>query len=623
MNTLHLFVVGRGAPLDDITAAVAGHAAVHCFTDAHAALGHLREHPEADIPLILLHAETTEVSGALTALYAEPRLRDAQNIVLTERREHHELAEAIDAGLLRALVMIPTAPATLAWFITTLVAAWMESHGLDPLPVIAAEGGPGTPTNAAHLLQMLEMSEDELTRLFIDGIDGAPAPRPRIHLPAGVRLTRQDHSVEGVFILVKGRVALTRATRTGNLLLHENSGRLVGLLSLARQKHAYFTSTTTTPCEVILLSIEQLERAMLLKPELSAGLAVSTIRVLTQRLVHSEELRIQRNELTAKLQQEHARLTSALEELQETRLELIAKARFATLGELSAGVAHELNNPVAALRTAAQYLRADVERLLRFHPDGDRLAAVGTSVMERPAMSTAQERAARRELEKVTGDPELAFRLVAAGVTDPALTASLSADDISQVEAAAAIAMAARNIATASNRIQDLVHSLRSYARPETDTTSEVDINQNLDETLALVSHQVHGIEVERDYADLPMVQAHPSQLGQVWTNLLVNAADALDGTGRIVATTSCPTPDQVRVEIADNGPGIPADLVERIFEPRFTTKQGTVRYGMGLGLSLTRTLVQRIGGTITVDSEPGRTVFTVTLPVAQPLEEK
>lgn len=620
MRAMQVLVVGAGAPVDDIAASVRNYAVVWLFDDADAALEHLNVHPDIEVPLILVHAESVDVSATLSSLYGDPRLADALNIVLTEQREHHDLAGAIDSGRLQALVMIPTARETLAWFITTDIAEWMERRGLDPISIAPTEQGQNESLHGSNLLRMLEMSEDELTQIFINGIDEALAPRPRIHLPAGIRLTRQDHSVEGVFILVAGRVALSRATPTGNLRLHHGStGRVVGLLSLARQKHAYFTSTTTTPCEVILLSIEQLEHAMTLKPELSAGLAVSTIRVLSQRLVHSEELRIERNELTWKLQREQERLMNTLEELKETRAELVSKARFATLGELSAGVAHELNNPVAALSTAADYLTADVEKLLLSHPDGERLAAVGKEVMERPAMSTAQERAARRELERVTGDPELAFRLVAAGVTDPTLTGSLDHDDVSAVEAAASIAMAARNIRTASSRIQDLVRSLRSHARPEATSMSEVDINQSLDETLALVSHRLHGIDIERRYGESPLVRAHPPQLGQVWTNLIVNAADALEGSGKIVVATARREPQSVSVEIIDDGPGIPAELTRRIFEPRFTTKHGTVRYGMGLGLSLTRTLVERNGGTIAVSSEPGHTVFTVTLPAAHP----
>lgn len=621
---MEVLVVGEGAPLADIAAAVTDEAEVCLFKDARAALDHLHETPEIDVPVILLHAESVDISSTLISLYADDRLAGTLNIVLTERREHDGLADAIDSGLLQALVRIPMARETLGWFINTDIAAWMERRSLEPIAIAPAEGGQRDLAQGSNLLRMLEMSEDELTRIFIEGIDEALSPRPRIRLPAGVRLTRQDHEVEGVFVLINGKVALSRATPTANVRLHHSStGRVVGLLSLARQKHAYFTSTTTTPCEVVLLSIEQLERAMMLKPELSAGLAVSTIRILSRRLVHSEELRIERNELTGKLEREQERLMRALEELQETREELVSKARFATLGELSAGVAHELNNPVAALSTAADYLTADVEKLLLSHPDGERLAGVGRGVMERSPMSASQERAARRGLERVTGDPELAFRLVAAGVTDAALTNGLSDVDVSAVEAAAAIAMAARNIRTASGRIQDLVNSLRSHARPESESMSEVDLNQSLDETLDLVSHRLHGIDVERRYAEAPAVRGHPPQLGQVWTNLIVNAADALEGSGRITVVTSKRGSQSVRVKIIDDGPGIPSDLITRIFEPRFTTKQGTVRYGMGLGLSLTRTLVERNGGVITVSSKPGHTVFTVTLPAVRAAEEE
>lgn len=625
MNPMTIAVLGESISLDDVRAAVNGQAAVERFDSAQDARDYLRAHPEIDIPLILLHAECVDVSTALPLLYAEPRLADTPNIVITDDSEHHDLSDVIDSGLLQALILTPSSPEIFAWFITSDVASWMQRRGLRPMPVAPADAAARDRQHPhANLLRMLEMNEDELTQVFIDGIDEALDPRPRIFLPAGVRLTREDQDVEGVFVLIQGRVALSRVTATGSLRLHHGStGRVVGLLSLARQKDAYFTATTTTPCEVILLSIEQLERAMLLKPELSASLAVSAIRGLSQRLVHSEELRIERNELTVKLQHEQERLIATLDELQETRAELVSKARFATLGELSAGVAHELNNPVAALRSAADYLGADVERLLGSYPDGERLAAVGKGVMERQPMSTSQERAARRELERVTGDPELAFRLVAAGVTDARLASSLSPDDVSAVEAAASIAMAARNIGTASQRIQDLVRSLRSYARPEREAASDVDLNESLDDTLALVAHRLHGIEVERRYCEHPIVRAHPPQLGQAWTNLLVNAADALDGSGKIIVATSRPGPRALRVEVIDNGPGIPADLTARIFEPRFTTKQGTVRYGMGLGLSLTRSLVERNGGAIAVRSEPGHTVFTVELPAASTTEDE
>lgn len=151
----------------------------------------------------------------------------------------------------------------------------------------------------------------------------------------------------------------------------------------------------------------------------------------------------------------------------------------------------------------------------------------------------------------------------------------------------------------------------------------EVNVNVSIDETLALVSHRLRGIDVEREYSTLPLIEGHPSQMGQMWTNLLVNAAEVLQGTGTITISTALQEPGHVRVSIADDGPGVPPQNLQRIFEPRFTTKQGTIRYGMGLGLGLTRSLVEGHGGTITVESERGRTVFTVLLPISSSLKEE
>jgi len=495
----------------------------------------------------------------------------------------------------------------------------MADHGLDPVPtLVMAEQG----SEPSELFQLLEASNEELTDRIVRGIDGALTRRPRLLLPPGVRLTRQGEDVDGVFILISGKVALTRATPSENLLLHHAStGPVVGLLSLARQQKAFFTSTTTTEVEAIHLSTDQLNRALILDPGVAAGLTAGAIRGLTLRLLRSEELQVERNELNAKLKKEQRRLAKALSALEAARLELIQQARFATLGELAAGVAHELNNPVAALTRAAATLAEEVSRLVASHPQGQVLGEVLESTRNRPGLSTAQERQVRRELEKLTKDPELAWRLVAAGITDPALARSVQPKQLDMVESAAMLGTAARNIEVASARIAELATSLRSYARPESDALDGVDLNAGIEDTLRLVAHRLHGIEVVRDYGDIPPLRAHPSRLGQVWTNLIVNAADALSGEGRLEISTRVEG-EWVVVDIIDNGPGIDPAVLPRIFEPRFTTKHGTIRYGLGLGLGLAKRLVEEHGGTISADSQPGQTIITVTLPLAGPPKE-
>jgi signal transduction histidine kinase len=144
-----------------------------------------------------------------------------------------------------------------------------------------------------------------------------------------------------------------------------------------------------------------------------------------------------------------------------------------------------------------------------------------------------------------------------------------------------------------------------------------VDVHEGLEATLTMLRHKLRdGIEVIRDYGtDLPLVEAHGSELNQVWTNLIDNAVDALGGEGRITIRTSC-TGREVAVEIHDDGPGIPDDVLPRLFDPFFTTK--AVGSGTGLGLHIAYTIVvRRHRGQIGVQSKPGDTCFRVTLPVA------
>lgn len=604
-----------------IAKALKGYATVVEVDSAEALLEYLDDHRDAQIPQLLVNSDRVDVGATLDRVYRDPRFAGTRNVVLTGASEHHDLASAIDAGHLHALVRIPVRRNALQVFVVSQLHSWMSRRGLEPIPLLEEKA---TLTRASNdLLTNLSVSEDELTDRLVAAVDAALERRPRIFLPRGVRLTRQGAELTYVFIVIEGHVALTRSTSSEDLLLHHAStGRVVGILSLAGEDTSFFTSTTTTDAEVIILSLDQLQSAMRRDPDVASGLAVSAIRALSQRLIRAEQLQIERNELIGKLGREHKRLKRALKKLKEARMELISQAKFATLGELSAGIAHELNNPITALIAAAGHLLADMESVMSSHPKGQLLIAVAESARHHSPLSTAEERAIRRQIERITKSSEMAFRLVAAGVTDPQTTAGLRESDLELIEAAASIGTATRNVATASARIAELVRSLRSYARPENELMDDVDVRETIDETLALLVHRLRGIDVIKEYQPLPSVKARPSQLGQIWTNLLVNAADVLDEGGRIEISASRLDDDHVQVEVLDNGPGIPPRILGRIFEPRFTTKHGTVRYGMGMGLSLTRTLVEGHGGSISVESQPGRTAFTVILPIDGPLSE-
>jgi signal transduction histidine kinase len=191
-------------------------------------------------------------------------------------------------------------------------------------------------------------------------------------------------------------------------------------------------------------------------------------------------------------------------------------------------------------------------------------------------------------------------------------------DALSYLEAVLGAAVLVEEIDTSSMRISNLVATMEGYSYMDRAPTQEVDVNEGLDNTLAILRYRLAGIQVERDYDEgLPRITAHGGELNQVWTNLIDNALDAVadgDKIGRIRLRTTQER-DRLLVEISDNGPGIPEEIQDRIFEPFFTTKD--VGKGAGFGLDVSyRIVVGRHGGDIRIVSKPGDTRFQVRLPM-------
>lgn len=581
---------------------------------------------EPACPAVVVLSDTVgPVDEVVAALGADPALAAATTLLVTRRREHDDLTSTIDHDRIDALIAVPWTTGALANHVRSQLARWLRGHRPDDPrgEAMIDDEGRALELPSSHLLRDLELDDDAVTVELLAEVEAVLGPRPRLQLPAGTRLTHQDVGVDAVLIVLRGSVALDRTTPVGDLRLHHDStGPVIGLLSLAQQRRAFFTARTTTDVEVVHLSLEQLDRVLWERPEVGALLAAVAMRALAQRLRRSEQLQVEKIELNRTLDEERHRLRQALHELEQARLDLVEQARFATLGELAAGIAHELNNPIAAVERATSFLAADVTTVLGHHPTGALAAEVAEAARTRRPRSTAEERRRRRELEHQLRDPALARRLVTAGIDDPDLAgrvARAGEDDRVLLDAAAGIGAAVRNLEVATRQVVGLVGSLRSYARPDGDSLVDADLHAGIDDTLRLTAHRLRGTEVERRFGALPLVRCHPAQLDQVWTNLLVNAAEELAGAGTITITTDTPDPEHVRVRLVDDGPGIDPQVLPRVFEPRFTTKQGTVRYGLGLGLAIAKRIVDGHGGTIELTSRPGRTEATVVLPVAGP----
>ena len=504
------------------------------------------------------------------------------------------------------------------------------------------------------------LTDEEIMEKILRRIERLLGRQPRLRIPEGTQLTIKGEWVEEVTIILRGSVALVHESEHGEIIMHEEStGRIIGLLAASEGRRALLRAVATSEVIGVRLTVEQLNSAIRSNPEISLLVATLFIRFLDRRLRRAELLHIENVELSTQLAKrrtrllkERAQLATALANLEEARTELMAQERLASLGALAAGMAHELNNPMAAIQRISEYLGEDVTALLGSAPDRkwstNALTALDSGFTAQ-SLSTRAERQLRRDLTEITKDPTVAQRLVLAGIHDPELAKQLrrrGGISLEGAEKAASIGTQLRNLRSASVRITDLVSSLRSYARPDGDPVTDVDLHENLDDAIRLLSHKLHGISVVRNYEDLPLIECHPGQLAQVWTNLLTNAAEAITdeagsnieedgnrptssddvvgvGVGTINIRTSQPFPDWLRVEIIDDGPGIPEDILPRIFEPRFTTKSGQVRFGMGIGMGVARSIVGKHHGTMRIESGPSGTTVTVDLPIRATQEEE
>ena len=317
------------------------------------------------------------------------------------------------------------------------------------------------------------------------------------------------------------------------------------------------------------------------------------------------------------------------------------REKLVAMGSLSAGLAHELNNPASAGVRAAQALRERVNEArqnivgVAAHADpelvSEILALQGSAAEQARTASNLSALAAgdredelgqRLEDAGVARAWELAPVFVNAGVEDAWVDRliSVSGEHVEAVvgwmAASLEIDGLVEELVSVSDRITTLVGAMKTYSRPDKTASEDLDLHEGLESTLVMLHHRLkHGVEVVRDYdRSLPKVPAYGAELQQVWTNLIDNAVDAMNGKGTLTIRTAR-DPDFALVEIADDGNGIPPELQRRIFEPFYTTKD--VGKGTGLGLDICyRIVVKHHHGDLRVESSPGDTRFEVRLPL-------
>lgn len=258
------------------------------------------------------------------------------------------------------------------------------------------------------------------------------------------------------------------------------------------------------------------------------------------------------------IERAHGELQETYKELQQTQTRLVQSEKMASLGDLAAGVAHEINSPVGAVSSAADTSRRLIDRI----------------------MGAGNEKDIKEALNVLKSNNDV--------------------------------------VTMAAGRVSDIVESLRNFARLDEAVFQEADIHEGLDSTLTLLHHEMKSrIDVIKEYGDVPRIRCYPNQLNQVFMNVLRNAVQAIESRGTIRIRTE-KKDSNVTVAISDDGCGIKKEHLGKIFDPGFTTKG--VRVGMGLGLSISHNIISDHGGTIEATSEEGRgTEFVITLPIGGP----
>ena len=435
---------------------------------------------------------------------------------------------------------------------------------------------------------------------------------------------------DSVYILLEGTVQLSKTTESGRSIAIDwlRPGALVGLISFVTGESVLTTAVAVSPCKAIKLDETDFLKLQQSNREIALLGQQLIIGNLIDRYHHVVSVHVELESINDTLQKERNHLQEALKQLEETQHRLVSQEKMATLGQLVAGIAHEINNPAAAMLRASdnllEYLpqiidEADPEKLYSY----EKFFRTG---LKRKLRNSDQQREKLQEWEKAYPDLPRSLLRKVTSMNDEALDfvkqqlgRKPGKEQRKQLENVILFYESGyflRNLQTSTKRIGEIVSSLKNYSRQDKGQYEKTDLRDGLNDTLLLLSNRLKKIDVILNFSDIPQINVISGEINQVWTNLIINACDAMQDRGELVI--SCDHDEKyVWVSIRDSGPGIKPSVVKEIFKPTFTTKQKNSSFGLGLGLSISQQIVQKHGGHIKAhNADEGGAEFTVYLPL-------
>ncbi len=395
---------------------------------------------------------------------------------------------------------------------------------------------------------------------------------------------------------------------------------MVGGMSFLTGEAAFSTGITLVDSEVIKVDKAVFSQIMQSNSALLAPFTNLLLRNFNRRLQHSISTELA--------------LQETLKSLEAAQNQLVESEKMAVLGQLVAGVAHELNNPVAAILRGSDRLTTLILSLLHCNQEGEFSNLARHTLRQGltlTPLSTSEIRQRTKILMNKMNDKKLAKQLVNMNLDEskiPLIAGRNLHESIAVLDQFHQVGTILRNSNACAVRISDLVKSLKHYAGQDNDKTVTADIHEGLEETLIIFENKLKHYEVIKEYQNIPKIDCHPIEIEQVWTNIIANAIDAKQSTpGKGILKIS--TKDQpfgetptIQVIIEDNGPGIPEKIRSKIFDLNYTTKREG-NFGLGIGLTISSEIIYRHHGFIDIESKENQfTRFIVTLPVFNPCIE-